>query len=241
MKDLGCIYLIHAIGTNRYKIGMTLRDVEVRYKELDSKQSPYPLKFIGYVETYNAREVEKSIHDILKDNRVHGEWFCFDEKDILKVKITIRNQANEPEIPPPPNYQYDVYDFVQPVLYTSNPIDETVFFCTGEIIDMHWATMPDEELRKNKTGLAVEEKLKRSFSAITNYNDYIAADVKSMWVVNNEALRQLSGCSEILVKEWIVRHQAAIDDHNNKHELGSYHNKGRGDITEAISWSDFSW
>jgi hypothetical protein len=57
-----------------------------------------------------------------------------------------------------------------------------------------------------------------------------------MWVINNQALRQLSGCNGMLVKDWIVKHQTAIDDHNKKYGLGTYHNKGRGDINEAIGW-----
>ena len=57
-----------------------------------------------------------------------------------------------------------------------------------------------------------------------------------MWVINNQALRQLSGCNGMLVKDWMIRHQGAIDDHNSKYELGTYNNKGRGHITEAISW-----
>lgn len=75
-----------------------------------------------------------------------------------------------------------------------------------------------------------------------NYNDHKARDkngqpdTSQMWVINNQALRQLSGCNGMLVKDWMTRYQGAIDNHNNKYGLGTYHNKGRGDITEAISW-----
>ena len=108
--------------------------------------------------------------------------------------------------------------------------------------DTDWESMSSEELKESKTRGAAEEKLRRSYLAITNHNDHKARnndgqpDTNQMWVVNNQALRQLSGCNGMLVKDWMVRHQTAIDDHNNKYGLGIYHNKGRGDITEVIRW-----
>ena len=108
--------------------------------------------------------------------------------------------------------------------------------------DTDWESMSSEELKQNKTRGAAEEKLRRSYLAITNHNDHKARDnngqpdIDKMWVINNQALRQLSGCNGMLVKDWMERHQTAIDDHNNKYGLGTYHNKGRGDITEAIGW-----
>ncbi len=108
--------------------------------------------------------------------------------------------------------------------------------------DTDWESISSEELKQSKTRGAAEEKIRRSFLAITNHNDHKARDnngqpdTDKMWVINNQALRQLSGCNGMLVKDWMVRHQTAIDDHNNKYGLGTYHNKGRGDIVEAISW-----
>jgi hypothetical protein len=108
--------------------------------------------------------------------------------------------------------------------------------------DTDWESMSSEELKQNKSRGGAEEKLRRSFLAITNHNDHKARDnhgqpdASQMWVINNQALRQLSGCNGMLVKDWMERHQGAIDDHNSKYGLGTYHNKGRGDITEVISW-----
>ena len=102
--------------------------------------------------------------------------------------------------------------------------------------------MSSEELKESKTRGVAEEKLRRSYLAITNHNDHKARDnngqpdTNQTWVVNNQALRQLSACNGMLVENWITRHQTSIDDHSNKYGLGTYHNKGRGDIAEAISW-----
>ena len=103
--------------------------------------------------------------------------------------------------------------------------------------DTDWESLSDEELKKNKSRGAAQEKLRRSFLAITNHNDHKARDnngqpdISQMWVINNQALRQLSGCNGMLVKDWMECHQTAIDDHNSKHGLSPYHNKGRGEIT----------
>jgi hypothetical protein len=108
--------------------------------------------------------------------------------------------------------------------------------------DTDWESMSSEELKQNKSRGGAEEKLRRSYLAITNHNDHKARDkngqpdVSQMWVINNQALRQLSGCNGMLVKDWMTRHQGAIDDHNSKYGLGAYHNKGRGDISRAINW-----
>ena len=112
----------------------------------------------------------------------------------------------------------------------------------ARVDDTDWESMPSEELKNNKSRGAAQEKLRRSFLAITEHNDHKARDnngqpdANQMWVVNNQALRQLSGCNGMLVKDWMEAHRVAIDDHNNKYGLGTYHNKGRGDINEAISW-----
>ena len=108
--------------------------------------------------------------------------------------------------------------------------------------DTDWESITSEELRENKSGGAAQEKLRRSFLAITDNNDHKARDnngqpdTDKMWVINNQALRQLSGCNGMLVKNWMICHKQAIDDHNSKYGLGTYHNKGRGDITKVISW-----
>ncbi len=101
--------------------------------------------------------------------------------------------------------------------------------------EIDWESVPSEELKTSKSRGAAEEKIRRSFLAITSYNDAQPSN-SDRWVINNQALRQLSGCNGMLVKDWMERHQLAIDDHNNKYVLGQYHNKGRGDITQVISW-----
>ncbi len=69
----GWVYLIHAQGTNRYKIGRSIDPVS-RYKTLQT-QSPYPLVILDCFPTLDAATDEAYLHETLKEFRVHGEWF----------------------------------------------------------------------------------------------------------------------------------------------------------------------
>jgi len=97
----GFIYLIHAQGTDRYKIGLTTRSVEARLAELNSSQSPYPLELIDWFETPNVTEDEKYFHDKYSAYRVHGEWFSFDPKTLKQVRKEYRDDIgfSLPQLP----------------------------------------------------------------------------------------------------------------------------------------------
>lgn len=73
----GWVYLIHAVGTKRYKIGRSINPMS--RLEVLKVQSPYPLKVIRTIWTVDAVEDERKAHENLKNYRVHGEWFEFEE------------------------------------------------------------------------------------------------------------------------------------------------------------------
>jgi len=82
----GYIYLIRAVKTDRYKIGLTTRSVEARFTELNSSQSPFPLELIDWFETDNVTADEGYLHEKFASYRVHNEWFEFDKKTLKKVR-----------------------------------------------------------------------------------------------------------------------------------------------------------
>ena len=69
----GWVYLLHAQGTNRYKIGRTANPIR-RYQEL-KKQSPYPLTILQSFQTMNMVLDEKYLHELFNKYKAHGEWF----------------------------------------------------------------------------------------------------------------------------------------------------------------------
>ncbi|MBW4480281.1 MAG: GIY-YIG nuclease family protein [Tolypothrix brevis GSE-NOS-MK-07-07A] len=71
----GYVYLIHAVGTDRYKIGRSVNP-PARLETL-KKQSPYPLQIIECFWTPDAIADEKYFHnrEYLAPHRKFGEWF----------------------------------------------------------------------------------------------------------------------------------------------------------------------
>lgn len=76
----GWVYLIHAVGTNRYKIGRSANPV-ARHRALQN-QSPYPLKIVDSFWTVDTPTDEAYWHESLSKYRVRGEWFELSEADV---------------------------------------------------------------------------------------------------------------------------------------------------------------
>ncbi|UKP00970.1 GIY-YIG nuclease family protein [Nostoc sp. UHCC 0870] len=79
-SNQGYVYLIHAEGTNRYKIGRSVNPV-TRLEQLKA-QSPYPLRIIDSFWTPDAINDEKYFHEQYKEYRRFGEWFEFSDSSL---------------------------------------------------------------------------------------------------------------------------------------------------------------
>ena len=101
--------------------------------------------------------------------------------------------------------------------------------------ELDYESMDSHELEKLRSDGAVDEKIRRAFAAITDFNDAQPSN-QTRWTITNQSLRQVSGCNGQKVRDWMERYQTSISDHNSKYGLGQYDNKGKGDITEIISW-----
>ena len=74
MGKSGNLYVIHAVGTEHYKIGITGRDIATRLKELQTGNH----NKLEVVRSYSVDDMEKteaSIHRALEERRVSGEWY----------------------------------------------------------------------------------------------------------------------------------------------------------------------
>lgn len=76
-KSSGWIYLIQAEGTEKYKIGRS-QNPRQRLQCLQTS-SPIPLKLVFTQWTVNCFALEKYLHEIYKEERIHGEWFHLSE------------------------------------------------------------------------------------------------------------------------------------------------------------------
>lgn len=88
----GYIYLIHAQGTEQYKIGRT-NDVGRRLQELTATKGPFPLKLLEYVEVKDDVRAEKQLHRQFAQWRRHGEWFNLNKRQLKQVRKAMRKVA----------------------------------------------------------------------------------------------------------------------------------------------------
>jgi hypothetical protein len=116
----GYIYCFHAKGTNRYKIGLTRRDPFVRLKEVNGKQSPYPLVMHHFIEVPDTKSAEKYFHTELAEFRVHNEFFEFNDSNAQKVVIFMNEYANQ--------FIYQDKEYIDNGEYTGNNFDIPQWF-----------------------------------------------------------------------------------------------------------------
>ena len=102
--------------------------------------------------------------------------------------------------------------------------------------EIDWQAKTDAEVWGSKATLAAVEKIRRSYQAICLYNDTVATGEGDRLAITNQALRDLSGCNGLLVRDWIEAHKDEIISHNAKFGMenkkdpsnpASYANKGK--------------
>ncbi|AVH64132.1 protelomerase family protein [Nostoc sp. 'Peltigera membranacea cyanobiont' N6] len=102
--------------------------------------------------------------------------------------------------------------------------------------EIDWEAKTDAQVWGSKTPGAAVEKIRRSYLAICLYNDTVATGDGDRLAITNQALRDLSGCNGLLIRDWIEQHKDEIISHNAKYGMenkkdpsnpASYANKGK--------------
>jgi len=97
-----------------------------------------------------------------------------------------------------------------------------------------WRKVPNAELNGDRRHDAYDEKLRRTFEAIQNYN--AGLDDSEQFAVTGSLLRQITGVKPGKVKLWIEGNKAALDNYNGGY--GSRQNVGKPDPKSVIKWSE---
>ena len=105
---------------------------------------------------------------------------------------------------------------------------------TTAIKSIDWEGISNKELKSLKIHGAVEEKIKRAYQAIADYNDS-QPENKDKYFVGAVSLKEVSGCNGQAVAAWVEYYSPMIDAHNSKHGLGRYHNKGKVAVEKKIN------
>lgn len=114
LTSIGNVYIISNLGSfgdNIYKIGLTRRwEKEERIRELYNASVPFPFEICGWIESNNALDVERALHNKFALNRLNKvnafkEYFNLSLNDIkesvdslgINVEWTIAGKAHEYE------------------------------------------------------------------------------------------------------------------------------------------------
>jgi hypothetical protein len=63
----------------RYKIGITRRSISQRIKELKTGNDK-EITLVSYFESIWGTKIESTLHYLLKQNNISGEWYELDDK-----------------------------------------------------------------------------------------------------------------------------------------------------------------
>jgi len=79
----GYVYLIHAIGSDYYKIGKSINP-DRRILQI-SPVMPFKVRFVRVWPTNFMDKAEKYLHNLFMDERTNGEWFSFKEEELNTI------------------------------------------------------------------------------------------------------------------------------------------------------------
>src|SRR4051812_46127632 len=82
-EDIECVYFICDEKETIFKIGRS-RDCEKRLKQLQTG-NPHKLKIYKIIKSKNYREIELVLHALFAKNRMEGEWFNINARDVDNI------------------------------------------------------------------------------------------------------------------------------------------------------------
>lgn len=81
----GCVYFFRHIGLSPVKIGYSTHESPMSRFEQFKTYAPYGSEIIGFIQTFDAKEIETILHNKFSQYRLNGEWFEITEEDCNKV------------------------------------------------------------------------------------------------------------------------------------------------------------
>lgn len=84
----GFIYLVQAVGTDKFKIGRAT-DVTRRIRELQTS-CPLKIRYVYHAYVQNANLCEMELHNKFSRQREIGEWFALTQEDIKFCILLMR-------------------------------------------------------------------------------------------------------------------------------------------------------
>lgn len=85
----GYIYLINAVGTDKFKIGKTRSPVSTRLDDLQTG-CPFRLRYVYHAYVQNMNQAERELHHQFSLFRCIGEWFTLDQVNVQECVTLMR-------------------------------------------------------------------------------------------------------------------------------------------------------
>ena len=94
----GYIYLINAVGTNKFKIGKTRFSISHRIDVLQTA-CPFRLRYVYHTYVQNMNRTERELHNQFSLFRSVGEWFALEHGNVQECISLMRLvQIEQPRI-----------------------------------------------------------------------------------------------------------------------------------------------
>lgn len=88
----GCVYVIHALTTPYYKIGITIKEIEKRLGGLQVSHPFWDLEIVVVHYCNVHRELEKTLHERYTYQRLrNSEWFELTDRELAELKTDTHN------------------------------------------------------------------------------------------------------------------------------------------------------
>lgn len=74
-KTKGCVYFFRHIGLTPVKIGYSEENSPISRFTSFKTYAPYGSEILGFIESFEAKEIETILHNKFSSKRLKGEWF----------------------------------------------------------------------------------------------------------------------------------------------------------------------
>ncbi len=90
----GFIYLMHAKGTEFFKIGRSFDPTQREYQLNDTK-APFEIELLKQISTAKVKRAEHILHEYFSKKRIRGEWFRLDPFELHTIMSLNENNMNQ--------------------------------------------------------------------------------------------------------------------------------------------------